>query len=76
MNSEKEIKNLKLAYLHTFESEEGKKVLADLKRRCYYGTTTFTDNPALMAFNEGTRSIVLHILTMMNMDNINKKEEE
>ena len=59
------IKSLRLAYKKTFESEEGKKVLEDLKRRCFYDKPTFVGDINVSAFNEGTRSVVLLILENM-----------
>ena len=64
-NQLERIKSLRLAYRKTFESEDGKKVLEDLKRRCFYDKPTFVGDMNATAFNEGTRSVVLMILESM-----------
>jgi len=69
-NDLQRIKGLKVSYRKTFESEEGVKVLADLKRRCFYDTTTITNNAEVTAFNEGQRMVVLHILNSMKVDTV------
>ena len=61
----KEIKELKLAYRRTFNTEDGNKVLSDLKVRFGFETTTYTDNPYNSAFNEGQRATVLLIVRML-----------
>jgi hypothetical protein len=55
-------------YINTFKTEEGKRVLADLEKVCLYKTSTFDKEAMVMAFNEGLRSVYLHITTIMNMD--------
>jgi|TARA_R110000824_G_scaffold241336_1_gene430049 hypothetical protein len=61
----KQIEDLKLAYRRTFNTEDGAKVLSDLKSRFGYETTTFSDNPYETAFNEGQRAAVLLIVRML-----------
>ena len=61
----KEIEELKLAYRRTFNTEDGEKVLSDLKARFGFETTTYTDNPYNSAFNEGQRATVLLIVRML-----------
>ena len=61
----KQIDDLKLAYRRTFNTEDGAKVLSDLKTRFGYETTTFSDNPYETAFNEGQRAAVLLIVRML-----------
>ena len=63
-----EIVSLKKVYLSTFESESGKQVLADLAKRCFTKTTTFSDDALRLAFNEGQRTVLLTINNMMNLD--------
>tara|TARA_R100001440_G_scaffold75443_1_gene102693 strand:- start:16 stop:225 length:210 start_codon:yes stop_codon:yes gene_type:complete len=60
-----EIEELKLAYRRTFNTEDGNKVLSDLKARFGFETTTYTDNPYNSAFNEGQRATVLLIVRML-----------
>jgi len=61
----KQIDDLKLTYRRTFNTEDGAKVLSDLKSRFGYETTTFSDNPYETAFNEGQRAAVLLIVRML-----------
>jgi hypothetical protein len=61
----KQIEDLKLAYRRTFNTEDGVRVLSDLKSRFGYETTTFADNPYETAFNEGQRAAVLLIVRML-----------
>lgn len=68
MDSLQELKDMKVAYLRTFETEHGKKVLADLERRCFLKDMTFDRDPYITAFQEGTRSVVLHINHMRDME--------
>ena len=77
---------LKKSYIATFGSGSGKIVLADLEKRGFVRTTTFSENTMKFAFNEGQRSMHLHIKNMMNLDierinelnklNKQRKEEE
>ena len=58
---------LKLNYRRTFESDDGKVVLEDLKKRCsFYQTTHQPGDPHESAFLEGQRYAVLMILNLMN----------
>lgn len=75
-SNEQKLKDLKVAYRKCFESEDGKKVLADLERRCFITYTTFTPDPYVSAFQEGSRSVVLHIKQAMDMASQMPKEEE
>lgn len=75
MSNVQEIKELKQLYINVFEGEDGKKVLADLSKKCFVFRTTLDNSQARMAFNEGQRSIVLHIQNMMKLD-IDKIEQE
>ena len=62
------LKGIRQDYINTFKTEEGKRVLADLERVCLYKTSTFDKEAMVMAFNEGLRSVYLHITTLMSMD--------
>ena len=54
-------------YNFVFSSDEGKKVLDDLKRRCFYTSSTFVPDNANETFvREGQRSVVLHINNFIN----------
>jgi len=61
----KELEELKLAYRRTFNTDDGERVLSDLKTRFGFETTTFSDNPYQSAFNEGQRAAVLLIVRML-----------
>jgi acyl-CoA-binding protein len=65
--NEKDLKQLNLVYKQVFESDNGKKVLEDLEKRCSYHTTTHIKGDSHeSAFLEGTRSVVLFIKNMLN----------
>ena len=65
--NEKDLKELNLAYKQTFESDNGKIVLEDLKKRCsFYNTTHIKGDSHESAFLEGTRSVILFINNMLN----------
>ena len=71
MNKE-DLKQLIRAYKQVFESDQGKKGLKDLEKRCSYHTTTHIKGDSHeSAFLEGTRSVILFIKNMLN-----KKPEE
>lgn len=63
-----QIRERKQLYQSVFESSDGEKVLEDLNKRAFGIRSTFHENPQRMAFNEGQRSIILHIKGMMNID--------
>ena len=70
-NNNKEILKLINNYKICFSSEEGKKVLFDLEKRCHeFVTTHDKSNSHESAFLEGQRSVLIFIKNM-----INKKEE-
>ena len=61
----KEVEALKGMYKQVFATESGKKVLKDLEARCNFRNTTFIQNDSIgTAFEEGKRSVFLHILNM------------
>ena len=60
-----QLEELKLAYRRTFNTDDGKIVLSDLKARFGFETTTYSDNPYNSAFNEGQRAAVLLIVRML-----------
>lgn len=70
---EKYLEELEQAYNRLFKTEDGKKVLDDLKRIGFYLGTTVNENPQIMAWNEGQRNMVLHILTKISMPIHNRK---
>ena len=58
--------DLHLAYARTFAGESGALVLADLARQGFLHETSFSGDPQRAAFNEGRRSLALHIRRMVN----------
>ena len=62
----KEVEALKSMYKQVFATESGKKVLKDLEARCNFRNTTFIQNDSIgTAFEEGKRTVYLHILNML-----------
>ena len=62
-----DLKQLTIAYKQVFESDNGKKVLEDLEKRCsYHSTTHIKGDSHESAFLEGKRSVVLFIKNMLN----------
>ena len=62
------LKGLRGDYKKTFESEEGKKVLKDLESVCMFKMSIFNKDALTMAFQEGLRSVYLHITAIKDMD--------
>lgn len=63
----KAVEDLKLAYRRTFNTEDGQKVLADLKLRFSFEASTFIPgDPHYSAFKEGQRDAVLLIVRMLS----------
>ena len=56
------------AYLHVFNTDEGKLVLQDLMNSCYMNKSTFDENPYEMARMEGERNVALRILSVLGTD--------
>lgn len=68
------IQQLKNAYIEVFGSDRGKIVLEDLGRKCFAHRPTFSGENGRMAFNEGQRSVLLHIENMQKI-NIERTKE-
>ena len=63
---EKFLKELQENYKFIFNTEEGKKVLADLEKRCHYHSTTNVKGDSHeSAYMEGQRSVILFIKSML-----------
>jgi hypothetical protein len=62
-----------LSYAKNFDvnSAESKAILKDLATYCNFEKSSFDTNPYTMAFNEGARDVLLHILEMSKI-----KQEE
>lgn len=64
-----EVQEMKLKYARVFKNEDGEGVLEDLKRRFYFNTTTFSQDPHEIAYNEGQRAVVLFLDHMLKDQN-------
>lgn len=63
-----------IEYKTCFNSEEGQNVLYDLCKVTGLLTSNFDENPHVMAFKEGQRNVVLHILNKLKMDPMKLKK--
>lgn len=72
-----ELMEMHRRYLRVFETDDGQKVLEDLKARGFYSRSSFSLEPGRTDFNEGRRSMVNHIMHMTDINNFTptKKEE-
>ncbi len=57
-----------IAYKSFFETVDGKDVLEDLMKSVNFMHDGFDENPYVMARNEGQRSVVSRILTILKQD--------
>ncbi|WP_338668900.1 hypothetical protein [Pseudodesulfovibrio methanolicus] len=62
------------AYRRLFESADGRTVMADLERRGCFLRPTYSTDRGRTEFNEGRRSLVLHVKQMLEPDNFIEKE--
>lgn len=61
--------DIALAYQRLFDSDDGRKVLHDLMKRCHVLHPINTPgDPYMTAFHDGERYAVLRIMQMINMD--------
>ena len=68
-NNNKELLKLIKNYKICFSSEEGKKVILDLEKRCHeFVTTHDKSNSHESAFLEGQRSVLIFIKNMINKE--------
>ena len=66
---EKLLQGLQKNYEYIFNTDEGKRVLADLEKRCHYHSTTNVKGDSHeSAYMEGQRSVVLFIKSMLRKD--------
>lgn len=56
---------LRRMYALVFEAEAGRMVLEDIEARAWVRESTFSPDPQRTAFNEGRRSLALHIRRML-----------
>jgi hypothetical protein len=65
------------AYRRLFECADGRTVMEDLERRGSFMRSTFSTDLGRAAFDEGRRSLVLHVKHMLDETNfINHKEKQ
>ena len=64
----KELLRLHQSYLRALSGPDGQAVLADLKVRAFADRSSFDPDGARMAFNEGRRSLLLHVLDMLDTE--------
>ena len=75
-------KRRKVQYKELFSTDDGKEILADLARRHFVHTSTFVPHDTHhSAFNEGRRSVILDIISLVNipmeeLDKLNRKAED
>ena len=63
---EKYLQELQTDYKTIFNSDEGKRVLADLEKRCHFlSTTNIKGDSHESAYMEGQRSVLLFIKQML-----------
>ena len=63
---EKYLQELQTDYKTVFNSDEGKRVIVDLEKRCHFMTTTnIKGDSHESAYMEGQRSVLLFIKSML-----------
>ena len=68
MNMDKDLKKIKTDYRITFDTPQGKRVLADLTS-AYYHRSSYTKGDAHeTAFREGQRSVTIRIINLLKED--------
>ena len=66
----KEIKQLREIYKIVFGSDQGKRVMEDLEKRCHFwSTTNIKGDSHESAYMEGQRSVLLFIKSMLQNEN-------
>ena len=66
-NSNKKFKELIKQYKTVFGSNDGKMVMNDLEKRCFYNVTTFSKGDTNeTSFYEGQRNVLLFVKSMIN----------
>ena len=60
--------DLHRAYCRVFDGADGRRVLEDLKSRGFFLASSLGSEPCRTAFNEGRRSLVLHVLAMLDRE--------
>ena len=62
------LKSTIIQYQRTFGTPEGKAVLHDLMANYHVFSGTFDKDPLTMAFREGSRFVIMDILSKLNTD--------
>ncbi|SNR86954.1 hypothetical protein SAMN04488503_1615 [Humidesulfovibrio mexicanus] len=57
---------LAACYHEVFGGQAGRSVLEDLQARAFHRDSSFSPDPQRAAFNEGRRSLLLHVLRMLD----------
>ena len=65
-DSNKALINLVKNYKIVFNSDDGKKVIEDLEKRCHEFVTTHAKESHETAFLEGQRSVLIFMKSMIN----------
>lgn len=68
MPSKNPLKDLEVAYRHTFGNEMAKSVLSDLRIYCHATKTTYAGDRDAMLINEGRRQVFYHIMNLLKYD--------
>ncbi len=67
--------DLHRAYKRTFDTPDGKAIMEDLEKRGCFQHSTFSAENGRTQFNEGRRSLVLHVKHMCDETNFSNKEK-
>lgn len=60
-----DIQSMKDAYKMVFQSEDGERVLEDMRQRFHINGSTYSTEPTDTAYREGQRTVVLFIQSML-----------
>jgi len=66
--------DLHRAYKRLFESADGETIMDDLEKRGCFLRSTFSTDSGRTQFNEGRRSLILHVKHMLTETNFIQKE--
>ncbi|MCP4455206.1 MAG: hypothetical protein GY809_27410 [Planctomycetes bacterium] len=64
------------AYKRLFDTHDGQTVMDDLEKRGCFMRSTFSTDTGRTDFNEGRRSMVLHVKHMLDETNFIHKDNE
>ena len=59
---------MRKSYLQVFNTDTGRVVLEDLKKKCFVYDTTYTGDASTSLVNEGMRRVLLHVENIMTLD--------